>query len=110
MDTLLESLVKAGGNRIDSIGYETSDLRKYRDQARDNAVKARAKSRRTGQSAGTGIGKAQSIDEVPDYGFSAGLQANIRFENDSRGKLAAPTIAAGQKTISASVTVSFELN
>jgi uncharacterized protein YggE len=35
LDSLLEALIKAGGNRIDSIGYETSDLRKYRDQARE---------------------------------------------------------------------------
>jgi uncharacterized protein YggE len=110
LDTLLEALIKAGGNRIDSIGYETSDLRKYRDQARDEAVKAaREKAGALAKALGQDIGKAQSIDEVPDYGFSAGLQANIRFE-DSREKLVAPAIAAGQKTISASVTVSFELN
>src|SRR5215467_8125694 len=40
LDSLLESLIKAGGNRIDSIRYEVSDLRKYRDEARDLAVKA----------------------------------------------------------------------
>jgi uncharacterized protein len=111
LDTLLESLVKAGGNRIDSIAYEISDLRKYRDQARDIAVKAaREKAGALAKALGQDIGKAQSIEEVPDYGFSAGLQTNTSFETNSRGKLAAPTIAAGQKTISASVTVSFELN
>ena len=111
LDTLLEALIKAGGNRIDSIGYETSELRKYRDQARDEAVKAaREKAGALAKALGQDIGKAQSIEEVPDYGFSAGLQANMRFENDSRDKFATPTIAAGQKTISASVTVSFELN
>jgi uncharacterized protein len=111
LDTLLEALIKAGGNRIDSIGYETSDLRKYRDRARDEAVKAaREKAGALARALGQDIGKAQSIDEVPDYGFSAGLQANTRFETYSRDKVAAPTIAAGQKTISASVMVSFELN
>jgi uncharacterized protein len=111
LDTLLEALVKAGGNRIDSIGYETSDLRKYRDQARDEAVKAaREKAGALAKALGQDIGKAQSIEEVPDYGFSAGLQANASFESYSRDKVAAPTIATGQKTISASVRVSFELN
>jgi uncharacterized protein YggE len=111
LDTLLEALIKAGGNRIDSIGYETSDLRKYRDQARDLAVKAaREKAEALAKALGQEIGKAQSIEEVPDYGFSAGLQANTRSDDVSREKFAGPTIAAGQKTVSASVTVSFELN
>lgn len=110
LDALLETLIKAGGNRIDSIGYETSDLRKYRDQARGEAVKAaREKAGALAKALGQDIGKAQSIEEVPDYGFSAGLQANAYLEA-ARDKVAAPTIAAGQKTISASVTVSFELN
>jgi len=111
LDTLLEALIKAGGNRIDSIGYETSDLRKYRDQARDMAVKAaREKAGALAKALGQDIGKAQSIEEGLDYGFLGGLQANTSFESYSREKVAAPTIAAGQKTISASVTVSFELN
>ena len=111
LDTLLEALIKAGGNRIDSIAYETSDLRKYRDQARGEAVKAaREKAGALAKALGQDIGKAQSIEEVPDYGFSAGLLANASFEAYSREKVAAPTIAAGQRTISASVTVSFELN
>lgn len=110
LDTLLEALIRAGGNRIDSIAYETSDLRKYRDQARGEAVKAaREKASALAKALGQDIGKAQSIEEMPDYGFSAGLQANASFEA-SRDRVAVPTIAAGQKTISASVTVSFELN
>src|SRR5262249_35910517 len=61
LDALLESLVKAGGNRIDSIVYETSDLRKYRDQARELAVKAaREKAQALAQALGQQIGKAQS--------------------------------------------------
>lgn len=110
LDTLLEALIRAGGNRIDSIAYETSDLRKYRDQARGEAVKAAwEKASALAKALGQDIGKAQSIEEMPDYGFSAGLQANASFEA-SRDRVVAPTIAAGQKTISASVTVSFELN
>jgi uncharacterized protein YggE len=112
LESLLESLVKAGGNRIDSIQYETSDLRKYRDQARDLAVKAaREKARALAQALGQDIGKAQIIEEVPDYGYS-GVLSNTSYEYaPSRSKGASgPSIAAGQKTISSSVTVSFELN
>ena len=67
LDTLLESLIKAGGNRIDSIQYETIDLRKYRDQARDLAVKAaREKAEALAKALGQEIGKAYSIEEVPE--------------------------------------------
>jgi uncharacterized protein len=113
LDALLEALVQAGGNRIDSIGYETSNLRKYRDQARDLAVKAaREKAGALAQALGQEIGKAQQIEEVPEsnYQYSGGLLANQSYEDSSRAKVAGPSLAAGQKTISASVTVQFELN
>ena len=113
LDALVESLVKAGGNRIESIQYETSDLRKYRDQARDLAVKAaREKAQALAAALGQEIGKAQSIEEVPEstnqgYGFLA----NTSFESRvARAKPVGPSTAAGQNTISASVIVSFELN
>jgi uncharacterized protein len=109
LDTLLEALVKAGGNRIGSIGYETSDLRKYRDQARDLAVKAaREKAGALAKSLGQDIGKAQSIEEVPESEGSS--MANTSFGYESRSRAPGSSIAPGQKTISASVTVSFELN
>jgi uncharacterized protein YggE len=118
LDGLLEALVKAGGNRIDSITYQTSDLRKYRDQARDLAVKAaQEKAEALAKALGQDIGKAQTIEEAADYGFQSpsqiygALMANTRSEYFGPEKaLMAPSLAAGQKTISASVTVSFELN
>ncbi|HZI56904.1 MAG TPA: SIMPL domain-containing protein [Verrucomicrobiae bacterium] len=111
LDGLLESLVKAGGNRIDSISYETSDLRKYRDQARDLAVKAaREKAEALAKAVGQDIGKAQTIEEPADSEYTPGIYANATRSLDAREKSASPILAAGQKTISASVTVSFELN
>jgi uncharacterized protein YggE len=110
LDTLLEALIKAGGNRIDSIGYETSDLRKYRDQARELAVKsAREKAGDLAKALGQDIGKAQSIEEVPESQnvFST---ANISFGNEDKTRWTGPSISVGQKSISASVMVSFELN
>jgi uncharacterized protein len=110
LDTLLDALIKAGGNRIDSVVYGISDLRKYRDQARDLAVKAaREKARALAQALGQEIGKAQAIEEVPDNQFF-GAMANSRYENGMPAKAAGATTAAGQTTVSASVTVSFALN
>lgn len=112
LDALLEALVRSGGNEIDSIRYETSEMRKYRDQARDLAVKAaREKAEALAKALGQDIGKAQSIEEVPEtnYGYSRYV-ANFSGNETPRAKAVGPSIAAGQTTISASVTVQFELN
>lgn len=112
LDSLLEELVKAGGNRIDSIGYEVSDMRKYRDQARELAIKAaREKAQALAQALGQEAGKAHSIEEVaePEYAL-AGMRANSAYAYEAPAKTLSPSIAPGQKTISASVVVSFDLN
>lgn len=111
LDQLLESLIKAGGNRIDSITYETSDLRKYRDQARDLAVRAaREKASALAHSLGQEIGKAQTIEEVPDRELMiGGVLSNAAYEQEGQ-RDKGPSTAAGQKSVSASVVVAFELN
>jgi uncharacterized protein YggE len=111
LDALLEALVRAGGNRIDSIRYETSDLRKYRDQARELAVKAaREKAHALAQALGQEIGKAQSIEEMANYGYSSAMANGFVFAEKERDRAGEPATAAGQSTVSASVIVSFELN
>ena len=112
LDSILESLIKAGGNRIDAIQYETSDLRKYRDQARDLAVKAaREKAQALATALNQTIGKAASIEEVSEsdnqYSY---LYANASYVNTRAPAKVSPSTAAGQKTISASVVVAFDLN
>jgi uncharacterized protein YggE len=110
LDRPLEALIKAGGNRIDSIGYETSDLRKYRDQARDQAVKAaQEKAGALAKALSQDIGKAQSIEEVPEP-QNAFFTANSYLLYDKRDRSPGSSVAVGQKSISASVMVAFELN
>src|SRR5258708_5395324 len=67
LDAVVESLIKTGANQVDSIQYQTSDLRKYRDQARDLAVKAaREKAQALAHALGQEVGKAYSIEEVAE--------------------------------------------
>lgn len=107
LDSLLESLIQAGGNRIDSIQYETSDLRKYRDDARERAVKAaREKAGALAAAIGQEIGKAQSIEEIAEpYGY----MSNTNFEV-AKMRAQSSATAPGEKSISAAVVVTFELN
>jgi uncharacterized protein YggE len=110
LDALLESLIKAGGNRINSIQYESSDLRKYRDQARDLAVKAaREKAEALAKALGQSIGKANAIEEVPESQYQ---YSNSNFVSEETAKVSrgGPSTSPGQQRISASVTVSFDLN
>jgi hypothetical protein len=111
LDTLLESLIKAGGNRIDSIQYEISDLRKYRDQARELAMKAaREKAQALALALGQEIGKAQYIEEVPESSSQSYGLANSYLETSRGRSKSTSSTAAGENRVSASVQVSFELN
>ncbi|HEY6253893.1 MAG TPA: SIMPL domain-containing protein [Candidatus Angelobacter sp.] len=113
LDVLVESLIKAGGNRIDSIRYEVSDLRKYRDQARDLAVKAaREKATALAKALDQDVGKAYSIEEVaePTYDYSGGMMSNVSFVHTKTPARTGPSTAPGERTISASVVVTFDLN
>jgi uncharacterized protein len=108
LDHILDILIKAGTNRVGSIQYETSELRKYRDQARELAIKAaREKAEALAKALGQSIGKAYMIEEQrqqESYGYFA---ANTTFENDKARS--GPSTAPGQNAITASVTVWFDL-
>jgi uncharacterized protein YggE len=112
-ESLLSEVLESGITRINSIRFQTSRLRAYKDEARAQAIKAAqekaiALSRQIGQT----IGKAYSIEEeVPERGlsssnFSANSTRTIESDTvDSEG-----TLSLGQIKISARVTVRFELN
>ncbi|HEX6878990.1 MAG TPA: SIMPL domain-containing protein, partial [Terriglobales bacterium] len=111
LDSLLDVMVQAGANEIDSVEYKTNELRKYRDQARSEAIKAaQEKAADLAKALGQGIGKAYSIEEVPDYNYQwgGGVTANtfIPSRSSSSGD---STTAPGEKVVKASVTVTFDL-
>jgi len=71
---------------------------------------AREKAEALAKAVGQDIGKAQTIEEGADSEYTRGIFANAGLSFEVRDKSVSPSLAAGQKTISASVTVSFELN
>lgn len=116
IESLLADVVKAGVNRVDDIDFRTTQIRKYKDQARAMAIKAaREKAVALTGEIGQNIGKAFTITEegVGNYGSSASSNNYISQNrstsvggdySDSEG-----TIAIGQISITARVVVSFEL-
>lgn len=112
LDSLLDALIKAGGNRINSVQFETSDLRKYRDQAREMAVTAaREKAEALAKALGQSIGKAISLEEIPQSTnpYYGGYLSNSVVELDKQRTQVGPAIAAGERKVTASVTIWFEL-
>ena len=109
LDDVMDAVMSAGANRIDGIEYQSTELRKYRDQARDEATKAaKEKAVALAQALGNQVGKTYSIEEVQQDGYSvmAGFAANVAKE---RTRESAPSTAPGQLTLTASVIVSFDL-
>lgn len=109
LDEVMDAVIAAGGNEIDGIEYQSSELRKYRDQARDEAVKAaKEKAVALARGLGNSIGNTYSIVEVPQregylYG---GLMANAVVP---RKAAQGPSTAPGEITVEASVEVTFDL-
>lgn len=122
-DDLLSAAVDSGANVVQGIQFLTSDLRKYRDQARDLAIKA-AKEKADALAAAIGqkAGKALTISEQNNswlsfynswWGQQGGLQSQNVVQNAVTSGPTDPstgdTTAPGQIRVTASVQVTFEL-
>lgn len=112
-EDLITSLLDAGVEYVYDVTFETSELRKYRDEARELAVqaakeKADALAGELDQSLGrpTEIVENQDI-ATPWYG-GAGI-SNALYDAAAGSLAKEATVAPGQVTVSATVTVSFEL-
>jgi uncharacterized protein len=110
LDSLLEALVKAGGNRIDSIQYDVSEPRKYRDQAREMAVvAAKEKAQALANALGQQIGKAHSVEESSEYSPQQFFYNSSVAGSPSKMRESGPSTAPGERTVTASVTIAFQL-
>ncbi len=108
-DELLAGIYKAGANRVDGIEFRSSEVQKYREQARKLAMQA-AKQKATALTAelGAKVGRVYAINEGGSAypGPVYGRAANKMMESaayDAGG----PTLSVGQIVVSANVEVSF---
>lgn len=111
---LLSELLDFGVWRINSISFQTSQMRKYRDQARALAMKAaQEKAAALAGAVGQRIGKAITIEEeTPGRGGPAqqNYMANVTTTDRDGTTASEGTLALGLIKVSARVTVKFELN
>jgi len=120
---------QAGANQVVDVQYYTSELRKYRDQAREAAMQAaREKADALSSAAGTGVTCVLSITEYTQsnfygggwwgYGYGYGSSQNMMTQNviqntvPSGGESPAlddGPLSSGQISVRAEVTASFGL-
>jgi uncharacterized protein YggE len=116
-DPLLTALLKAGVNIVNGVSYQTSELRKHRDTARQMAIKAaREKAEALTSELGARRGKVYSIREISDrsYGSANAYNGNMQVQaavanpvDAEVGNAASGTLASGLIGIAASIEVAF---
>lgn len=111
---LLSEVLDYGVWRINSISFQTSQLRKYRDQARAMAMKAaQEKAAALAGAVGQKIGRAITIEEETVGRASPYAQNStsntVSFDRGGSTSDSEGTLALGLIKVSARVTVKFEL-
>ncbi len=106
LGTTLDMLVQNGSNDVGQIQFGVSNPEEFIDEARKDAVEdARAKAEVYATAAGVSLGKVLSISDAGSAPRPYPEMMAMRS-----GKMdSAPPIAAGQETLSASVTITYEL-
>jgi uncharacterized protein YggE len=112
-DELLSEVMDSGITKINDIDFRTSELRKYRDQARAQAIRAaREKAVALTAEIGQKVGKAYSIEEVVPTGnayMQNTVSANYSGSTGDAAESTSGTLAIGQITVNARVVVRFEI-
>jgi len=119
-EDLLSSALEAGANYVHGIQFRTTELRKYRDEARSLAIKAaKEKADALAGELGQKVGKPQMIREDQAGWWSwynnwwggrwGGPMSQNVIQNYGGQAQQDSTIALGQINVNARVTVSFEL-
>ena len=122
---VIAAALNAGANTVGNVQFYTTELRKYRDEARELAVKAAGeKARDLAGAAGADVGCVLSINESSwsyyngwrsGYGSNANLWAQNTIQNQTNstayGSLEGDEpISLGQISVNAEVSISYALD
>ncbi|GGK84022.1 SIMPL domain-containing protein [Rufibacter glacialis] len=109
-DELMTGLYKAGANRVDGISYQTSQLKKYQEEARKKAVQdARQKAQTLASELGAKVGRPYQISEGGNSNPGGPVMYKTMMRESMAMDAGGPTLALGEIIISSSVQVSFLL-
>jgi uncharacterized protein YggE len=105
LGSVLDSLVQAGSNQISGISFDINEQKPVLDEARKKAVsEAKAKAELYAEAAGASLGRVIQISESV-----TAMPMNVRFRAEMATADASVPIAAGQNTIAANITITYEL-
>ncbi len=117
-EILVETALKNGANQIQDVTFSTTELRKYRDQARQMAIRAaKEKAVMLAKELDCIVGKPKTINESGGYVYFGGYRwdrgGSISAQNVVQA-VAGPrdtgeALPLGQIAVSASVSVTFEM-
>jgi len=122
MDKLITDALQAGINRLEGVDFQTTEFKKYREEARELALKAaKEKAEKMAAVLGQTIGKPMQINETfagsgwygwyggAGRGRSSGMsQVQVQADRGGSGEIT-NTVALGKLAIRAGVSVTFEL-
>lgn len=104
---ILDTLVQSGSNQINGITFGIDDPKKVLDEARKKAVAdARAKAELYAAAAGTSLGRVVQISEQTAITPPMPM---MRMAVEAAAADASVPIAAGQQTVSATVSITYEI-
>lgn len=126
LEKILSGLLDSGVDRIDYVEFRTTQLRKYRDQARAMAIQA-AKEKADALCSELGIKRGKPLDINASesggsfnpyfggywYGRGAGMASNAQVtiqDSDNPSDSTTGTLSLGQISVSATVNVSFAID
>ena len=127
-DELFTRILDSGANYIKNVQFKTTELRKYKDEARALAIKtAKEKAAALAKELGQTIGKASMIQEIQEEAYSyysplssgsysgANWASNVAFSNvnvpgTSSQSINSDDFSPGQIKVSAKISVTFDLN
>ena len=102
----MKGLLETGINRINSVTFSSSEMKKLESEARVKAIMdAKQKAMEYASALGQNIGKAVHITEFNNVSTPMPVLRSMAMEGDSKMQ----TMAPGEMEINAQVNVSFEL-
>jgi uncharacterized protein YggE len=111
-DALYSGLIDSGVNEVTGVEFRTTELRKYKDQARATAIRA-AKDKAEAMAAelGVKVGKPWSINvnDWSGFGYRMGANSSQNLAQAAAGVAGdeGPSFSAGEISVTANVSVSF---
>lgn len=109
-EAILKSLLQAGANNISGINFRTTEIRKYRDEARILAVRAaKEKAEMLAKELGQHVGKPRVIKEEPVYNYNGNSGWSNSLQDHLAPSQTGETFALGQIVITAKIYVEFVL-